>query len=108
MVQEVNVAEFAARLAGGATVVDVREPEEYEAGHVPGARLVPLGALPSRLAELRVEPSLYVICASGNRSATAARWLFSQGLTARSVVGGTSAWTNAGHPVVRGPHENVV
>ncbi|NKQ59350.1 rhodanese-like domain-containing protein [Amycolatopsis sp. K13G38] len=106
MIQEADVRELAAAHRGGALVVDVREPGEYSAGHVPGARLVPLASLPGRIAELPRGERIYVICASGGRSRAAAGWLASAGLDARSVSGGTSAWIAAGGPVVRGPREN--
>ncbi|GAC1343131.1 MAG: hypothetical protein NVSMB29_15560 [Candidatus Dormibacteria bacterium] len=106
MVQEVRVTDLAAAVAGGATVIDVREPFEYESGHVPGARLVPLVALPNRVEEIRGQTPLYVICASGGRSASAVEWLSAQGVEAYSVTGGTAAWVGAGRPVVAGPHEN--
>ncbi len=72
---EVTTADLAQLLGGrdadaaGVNVVDVREPGEYVAGHVPGARLVPMGQLPSRVDELRADGPVYVVCASGGRSA---------------------------------------
>ncbi|MHB1785221.1 MAG: rhodanese-like domain-containing protein [Acidimicrobiales bacterium] len=107
MVQEVEVVDAAAAVSGGAALIDVREPAEYETGHVPGARLIPLGLLSDRLEDLRHQGPLYVICASGGRSGTAAEWLSNQGVEAYSVAGGTAAWIGAGRPVLVGPHENV-
>ncbi len=107
MVPEVDVRSFAAAHAGGGYVIDVREPYEYLAGHVPGARLVPLAQLPRRVAELPAGEPVYVICASGNRSWTAAQFLIRRGLDARSVAGGTADWAARGLPVVRGGQENV-
>lgn len=106
MVREVDVRTFAAAHADGALVIDVRESFEYAAGHVPGARLVPLGALPGAARDLPRDRPVYVICASGNRSLTAAGWLSQMGFDARSVAGGTAGWTQSGLPVVRGTHEN--
>lgn len=106
MVKEIDVHTFAAAHADGALVIDVREPFEYVAGHVPGARLMPLQVVPQRARELPVGQPVYVICASGNRSLTAASWLAQMGLDALSVAGGTSGWERAGHPVVRGQAEN--
>ena len=102
--REVDQAEFAAAHRGGAVVIDVREPFEYEAGHVPGATLVPLNRLPAHTADLPRQVPVYVICASGNRSLTAADYLARAGVDAWSVAGGTGAWLRAGHPVVRGRH----
>jgi rhodanese-related sulfurtransferase len=105
MIREVEVHELAAAHHDGAFVLDVRESYEYEAGHVPGARLVPMSTVHTQLARLPRDRRIYVICASGNRSYTAASWLTAAGLDACSVRGGTSQWARSGHPVVRGPRE---
>ncbi|MHC3474838.1 rhodanese-like domain-containing protein [Streptomyces sp. 7R007] len=97
---------FAAAWADGALVVDVREADEYAAGHVPGARLMALRTVPARCGELPTGRSVFVICASGNRSKTAANWMTSRGLDAYSVTGGTGAWARAGRPVAAGSHEH--
>ncbi len=102
---ETDIRSFSAAHADGAVVVDVREPDEYEAGHVPGARLIPLGELVDRVGELPRSERLHVICASGNRSLVAARWLISSGYDAVSVAGGTLAWMQAGLPVETGGEE---
>jgi rhodanese-related sulfurtransferase len=107
VVPEVDLGTFAAAHADGALVIDVREPQEYVSGHVPGARLIPLGRLPQRAGELPAGQPVYVICQSGNRSWTAARFLGQRGLDARSVAGGTGDWIARGLPVVRGAQENV-
>ncbi|MFH9725065.1 rhodanese-like domain-containing protein [Streptomyces sp. NPDC017254] len=100
--REVDMGVFAAGLAHGAFVIDVREPDEYAAGHVPGARSTPLSALGAVLGELPGGRPVYVICASGNRSAWAVEQLAALGVDAVSVVGGTAAWARAGRPLVRG------
>jgi rhodanese-related sulfurtransferase len=107
MVPEVDLHTFAAAHADGAFVIDVREPYEYVAGHVPGARLIPLARLPHQVGELPAGEPVYVICASGNRSWTASQFLIQRGIDARSVAGGTGDWTARGLPVVRGVQENV-
>src|SRR5579875_468498 len=107
MAVEADIGTLAAARADGAVVVDVREPEEYMAGHVPGARLIPLGELPARAGELPRSRRVYVICASGNRSAQAAQWLARSGWDAVSVAGGTSAWQRSGNPVVTGTRADV-
>jgi hydroxyacylglutathione hydrolase len=74
-------------------VLDVREPWEYKQGHVPSAMLIPLGQLSSRMGELNPETPIAVICASGNRSQSAAALLGQKGFkTVYNVVGGTGAW----------------
>lgn len=100
--REVPLATFAAAHREGAFVVDVREPGEYVGGHVPGATLVPMGELPSRLLELPKDKPVYVICASGNRSLSMTSFLIRAGHEAYSVIGGTGAWARAGHPIARG------
>jgi len=83
-------------------VVDVREPWEYKQGHVPGAILMPLGQLASRLSELNPEMPIAVICASGNRSQSAAALFGQKGFkTVYNVVGGTGAWMRSGLEVER-------
>ena len=106
VINEIDIRDFAAARADGALVLDVREPYEYEAGHVPGARLVPLGALASIVGELPNDQTVHVICASGNRSRTAAQFLERYHSDVRSVVGGTSQWISAGYPVVVGTRAN--
>lgn len=104
--REVDLAAFAAAQADGAFVIDVREAGEYLGGHVPGARLVPMGQLPSRLQELPKDRPVYVICASGNRSMSMTSFLVQSGYDAWSVAGGTSAWSGSGRAVVTGAREN--
>ena len=99
---EIGIHELAAAVRGGAAVIDVREPHEYVAGHVPGAVLIPMGQLPGRAAGLDRRAPVYVICASGNRSATMAGVLCAVGFDAYSVAGGTSEWARSGRPVVGG------
>ncbi|MEU0077598.1 rhodanese-like domain-containing protein [Micromonospora tulbaghiae] len=100
--QEVNLTDFAAAHADGAVVVDVREPFEYVEGHVPGARSVPLGQLAAVAGELPRSRPVYVICASGGRSLSAAQFLTRAGIDARSVAGGTGGWARSGRAVVTG------
>ena len=100
--REVSLAAFAAAQSDGAIIVDVREPGEYVGGHVPGATLVPMGQLSSRLRELPKGKPIYLICASGNRSLSMTNFLMRAGYDAYSVAGGTGAWARAGHPIVLG------
>lgn len=102
MTPEIDVDELARVMDGGATVVDVREPGEYAAGHVPGAALIPMGQLPSRAGELDRAKPVYVVCASGNRSAAMTDFLRGAGFDAYSVAGGTKGWALSGRPVVEG------
>jgi molybdopterin-guanine dinucleotide biosynthesis protein A/rhodanese-related sulfurtransferase len=84
-------------------ILDVRQPDEYEEGHVPGAVLIPLDQLPERHGEVPVDREVFVVCRSGGRSAAAVEVLGAVGHRATNVAGGTLAWIEAGHPVVVGP-----
>lgn len=83
---------------GGAVLLDVREDHEWRAGHAPGARHIPLGALPDRLAELPDGVPLVTACAHGLRSARAARLLARTGREVYNLRGGMHAWAAAGLP----------
>jgi rhodanese-related sulfurtransferase len=97
---EISTTELAAR--GDVTIIDVRETDEYTLGHVPGARLIPLGELVGRVDEVPTEGPVYVVCHSGMRSARAADFLASSGIDAINVTGGTAAWQQAGLPITSG------
>jgi rhodanese-related sulfurtransferase len=103
---EVDLGTFATAHADGAVVIDVREPYEYAAGHVPGARLLPMGQVPGQAGELPRTGPVYVICASGNRSLAVADYLSRLGVRAYSVAGGTGGWQRSGRPLVRGRRAN--
>lgn len=98
-VRESGIEEFAAGWAKGRLVIDVREPWEYKQGHVPGALLIPLAKLPQRIADIPDNVTVYVICASGNRSLRAAQLLTSSGKTAVSVAGGMMQWAAQDRPI---------
>lgn len=101
-IPEVDVTELARQRAAGAPLIDVREPDEYDEGHVPGAQHIALGTVPDRVAEVPGERPVYVICAKGGRSYKAAEFYRSQGIDAINVAGGTTAWIDAGHPTATG------
>jgi rhodanese-related sulfurtransferase len=86
-------------LPADAVLLDVREPDEWAAGHVEGAVHVPLAEVPGRLAELPDADPLYILCRSGNRSGRATAWLNQQGLSTVNVAGGMQAWARAGKPM---------
>ncbi len=87
---------------GDLDVVDVREPREWNNGHLPGARLVPLDKLRSSLkSELRRDGIIFV-CAAGIRSQTAAKLAEASGFAQLyNLVGGTRGWVEAGLPLIR-------
>jgi rhodanese-related sulfurtransferase len=90
--------------ANDAVILDVREADEWAAGHAPGAIHIPLGDLPSRLAELAraVEGggSVAVTCRGGGRSSRAVAWLTQQGYDVANLDGGMKAWQAAGKPMI--------
>ena len=99
-VKEIDADGFAGA-RDGVEVLDVRSPEEFASGHVPGAVNVPLpevGAVAGRYAGQRV----FVICQSGGRSAAAAQTLTAAGVDATSVAGGTAGWLQTGRRVDTG------
>jgi len=89
----------ATEVPADAYLLDVREPDEWEAGHVPGALHIPLGELNARYMEIDRAPALYVICRSGNRSDHAARALAGAGWQAHNVCDGMIGWQAAGRPM---------
>lgn len=97
MVQVLEPRDAEARIArGGVRIIDVREPAEWQSGHVPGAENIPLEDLRSDPSKLPTGPVLYV-CARGMRSMTAAKLAEGAGRTdVMSLEGGTSAWASAG------------
>jgi rhodanese-related sulfurtransferase len=101
-IPQIDVASLARAHAAGATVLDVRNPDEYEAGHVPGAVLIPLPELAERVDEVPTGAPLYVICAMGGRSQKAAEHLAAGGRDVANVAGGTTAWIEAGFDVTSG------
>ena len=86
----------------GAVVLDVREPGEYDSGHVLNAKLLPLGKLKERIGELEKykDSPIVVVCRSGNRSGTACFILGKQGFSqAYNLAGGVQAWQKASLPL---------
>ena len=79
--REVPVADYEALVAGGAQLVDVREPDEVAAGSLPGAVNIPLGELPDRVGELDPGRGVALLCRSGARSGRAAEFLAANGFS---------------------------
>lgn len=99
---EASIHDLAEAHAQGATVLDVRELPEYVDGHLDGVLHIAMSELRGRVADVPGDERIYVICASGQRSATVAEFLGSQGFDAVNVSGGMHAWKAQGFPVVRG------
>ncbi len=87
-------------LPADAVLLDVREDDEWAAGHAPDAQHVPMNEVPGRLAEIPEAGPLYVICRSGGRSARVTGYLVQQGRSAVNVEGGMQAWAAQGRPLV--------
>lgn len=87
-------------LPQNAVLLDVREDDEWSAGHAPEARHVPMSQLTGRLDEVPEADPLYVICRSGGRSARVVAFLSQQGVSAVNVAGGMQSWAAAGRPLV--------
>jgi sulfur-carrier protein adenylyltransferase/sulfurtransferase len=103
-IDEVDPAEVREQLSNGAVVVDVREPEEWAAGHLPGAVHVPKSYLESRIEGAAPDRTAHLIlyCAAGNRSAWATRTLTEDlGYEhVESMTGGITLWKDRGYDVV--------
>ena len=87
---------------GGATLIDVRRPDEWDEAHIDAATLITLDTLPDHVDELPRDRPILVICKSGGRSAAATQALNEAGFDATNVAGGMLAWIDSGRDVVRG------
>jgi rhodanese-related sulfurtransferase len=100
---EVSVDEASRLRDAGAFMLDVREPDEWAAGHIEGATLIPLGELAARASEVPADRQVVVVCRSGNRSAQGRDVLLGAGLpSVTSIAGGMNDWAGSGKPVVTG------
>lgn len=99
--EEQDLDTFAAAHAQGGFVLDVREPDEYAAGHVPGAVNIPMNDVPARLTELPQGQRIHVICQAGGRSRAVVDLLAQGGHDAVNVTDGTAGWLQRGWPVER-------
>jgi rhodanese-related sulfurtransferase len=99
----VNVAQTYALLdRPDVLVLDVREPWEYNRGHMPGVTLIPTGEIPYRLGEIPKDRPVIVVCRVGNRSDAVTTYLRERGYAnIHNMEGGIEAWQGAGYPVER-------
>lgn len=101
---EISASEAKTMQDAGAFMLDVREQSEWNELHMPGATLIPLGQLASRMSEVPKDKPVVVVCRSGNRSAQARDLLAQSGFgSVTSMAGGMKAWSSAGLPTVSGP-----
>ena len=92
------------QIPAGSVLLDCREHDEWDAGHIDGAVHVPMNSIPSRLqfdpGPLTPEADIVVVCKVGSRSAMVADWLNRNGYHATNLDGGMYAWAAAGRPMV--------
>jgi rhodanese-related sulfurtransferase len=101
---EISVADAAVRREAGAFVLDVRQPDEWNAVHIPGSTLIPLDQLEARLGEVPKDKEVVVVCRSGNRSKQGRDILKNAGFPqVTSMSGGLTQWSAANLPTVSGP-----
>jgi rhodanese-related sulfurtransferase len=91
----------AAEVPPEAHLIDVREDDEWQAGHAPNAVHLPMMEIPERLAEVPDQGDVVVVCRSGHRSAEVVRYLMAQGYqNVRNLADGMYGWAAAGRPLV--------
>jgi rhodanese-related sulfurtransferase len=91
-IREVSAHEATELLEGDAVLIDVRQENEWDAGHAPMATLIPLAELPDHLDELPRDRLIICACRSGGRSLRAATFLQEQGFDVVNLTGGMIAW----------------
>ena len=103
-ISTITTTELSEKLKNGKRplVLDVRQPEEFREGHISGAKLMPLGDLKRNLIDLPKQREIVCVCATGNRSSSAARTLTMEGFQVLNMQGGMSAWQRAKFPVKKG------
>lgn len=97
---DVSLGDALVLLEAGAFLLDVREPEEWFAGHAPEAVFIPMGALATRLDELPTDRPVVVMCRSGHRSGMVTEALRGAGFAAVNLSGGILAWESQQRPLV--------
>lgn len=96
----VQISDVPDPLPESVVVLDVREDDEWAAGHVDGAVHIPLQQLPARADELPADRQVLAMCHVGGRSAQATAYLAQRGVDVVNLDGGIAAWVRAGRPVV--------
>jgi hydroxyacylglutathione hydrolase len=101
--EQVNPERAREAIESGAVVIDVREPDEFARGHLPGAMPLPLGEVEAQIADLPGDVKLLTYCGRGERASSAASLLEQAGLgPVLTLPGGVGAWREAGYPVEQG------
>ena len=99
-VAQAQIGDIPSTFDGSVVLLDVREDDEWQRGHAPGAQHIPMGQIPSRLGEIDADVKLFVVCQAGGRSQRVARYLAQNGYSPVNVSGGMLAWAGAGRPVI--------
>lgn len=99
-IPEVGAEEADELVSSGACLLDVREADEWSAGHAPAATWIRVAEVGDRIRELANDRQILAICRSGGRSAAVVETLIASGIDAANVVGGMQAWARAGLDVV--------
>ena len=103
MIAEISVTELEKLITAGSLVIDVREADEFAAGHVPTAVSIPLSTVQDRVDEFRHQGTVYVICQVGGRSMRACQYLADFDINNLvNIAGGTTGWIALGNDVVTG------
>lgn len=99
-VPQLPVTQLPADFGEAAVLLDVREDDEWQRGHAPGAQHIPMGDVPARIGEIDPDKQLFVVCDLGGRSLRVSQYLQRNGYEPVNVEGGMLAWAQAGRPVV--------
>lgn len=97
--RQIEPKQAASLIEGGATLIDVRDPDEYEAGHIQGSRHVPFDRLSAETAGVDAGGAVVFYCRTGDRSSTAAAAFAESGIDAHNIAGGLEAWASYGLPL---------
>ena len=99
-VVQAEMAEVPSAFDQSVVLLDVREDDEWQRGHAPGAQHIPMGQIPARLGEIDPDAKLFVVCQAGGRSQRVSQYLARNGYAPVNVSGGMAAWAGVGRPVI--------
>ncbi|WP_235871131.1 rhodanese-like domain-containing protein [Rhodococcus spongiicola] len=99
-VPTVSVTDLPTEPGSRTVLLDVREVDEWELGHAPGAQHIPIIDVPARTDEIDIDAEVFVVCRQGGRSIVVVEFLNSIGFDAYNVDGGMVAWQQAGLPLI--------
>jgi rhodanese-related sulfurtransferase len=99
-ISQAQIADVPTAFDNSVMLLDVREDDEWQRGHAPGAKHIPMGQIPARLGEIDPQAQLFVVCHLGGRSERVAQYLARNGYSPVNVSGGMQAWAAAGRSVI--------